>query len=269
MSTIAQAQFSPAGTLRVSRPAGAGVASGSCSTGLAAPAWPGAAPQGEHPSHPARHAVRATGRPPPRAPCWRRSGLSPMLTRRRPVCRNRSGARMTDEARVVSRVPQPEDRPAPDWSPTRLSDVVGQAQAVQRLKPRGRPLPHILLTGAEGTGKRTLAAVLANEMGVAFVTTAGPSLERGADLMGVLTNLAERDVLFMDQIHRLPRAAEELLSRDGGVLDQLRDGQGAQRSDHAHPAAAVHASRSGREGRRGAAETTRSLPGYRRAPGIL
>jgi Holliday junction resolvasome RuvABC ATP-dependent DNA helicase subunit len=125
---------------------------------------------------------------------------------------------MTDEARIVSRVPQPEDRPAPEWSPGRLSDIVGQTQAVQRLKPlvelsreRGQPLPHILLVGAEGTGKRTLAAALANEMGVAFVNTAGSSLERGADLMGIVTELAERDVLFIDEIHRLPRVAEELL----------------------------------------------------------
>src|SRR5713226_3429360 len=121
---------------------------------------------------------------------------------------------MTDEGRLA----MPEDRPAPDWSPQRLSEIVGQAQAVQRLKPlvelsreRGEPLPHILLIGAEGTGKRTLAAVLANEMGASIVTTAGPSLERGADLMGILTNLAERDVLFIDEIHRLPRAIEELL----------------------------------------------------------
>jgi Holliday junction DNA helicase RuvB len=128
---------------------------------------------------------------------------------------------MTDEARIVSnvsRVPQPEDRPAPEWSPGRLSDIVGQTQAVQRLKPlvelsreRGKPLPHILLVGAEGTGKRTLAAALANEMGVAFVNTAGSSLERGADLMGIVTELAELDVLFIDEIHRLPRVAEELL----------------------------------------------------------
>jgi Holliday junction DNA helicase RuvB len=120
----------------------------------------------------------------------------------------------TDEAGLA----QPEDCPAPDWSPKRLSDIVGQAQAVQRLKPlvelsrgRGEPLPHILLIGAEGMGKRTLAAVLANEMEANMVTTAGPSLERGADLMGVLTNLAERDVLFIDEINGLPRATEELL----------------------------------------------------------
>jgi Holliday junction resolvasome RuvABC ATP-dependent DNA helicase subunit len=125
---------------------------------------------------------------------------------------------MTDEARVVPRVPQPEERSSPDWSPQRLADIVGQTQAVQRLKPlvelsreRGQPLPHILLIGAEGTGKRTLAMVLAKEMGASVVTTAGPSLERGADLLGILTNLAERDVLFIDQIHRLPRVVEDVL----------------------------------------------------------
>src|SRR5204863_272480 len=60
-------------------------------------------------------------------------------------------------------------------------------------------------------GKTTLATIMANEMGAAIVTTAGPSLERGGDLMGILTNLSERDVLFIDEIHRLPRAVEELL----------------------------------------------------------
>jgi hypothetical protein len=109
---------------------------------------------------------------------------------------------MTDEARIVSnvsRVPQPEDRPAPERSPGRLSDIVGQTQAVQRLKPlvelsreRGQPLPHILLVGAEGTGKRTLAAALANEMGASLVASASPTIQNGADLVGILTNLAER-----------------------------------------------------------------------------
>jgi len=112
----------------------------------------------------------------------------------------------------------PEDRPAPDWSPQRLSEIIGQAQAVQRLKPlvelsreHNEPLPHILLIGAEGTGKRTLAMVLANEMGASVVTTAGPSLQNGAELMGILTNLAEIDVVYIDEIHRLPRVVEELL----------------------------------------------------------
>jgi len=121
---------------------------------------------------------------------------------------------MTDEGPLAL----PEDSPASDWAPQHLSEIIGQAQAVQRLKPlvelsRGHsePLSHMLLIGAEGTGKRTLAMVLAWEMGAAFVTTAGPSLQNGTDLMGILTNLAERDVLFIDEIHRLPRVVEELL----------------------------------------------------------
>ena len=121
---------------------------------------------------------------------------------------------MTDEGRLA----MPEDRPAPDWSPQRLSEIIGQAQAVQRLKPlvelsreHNEPLPHILLIGAEGTGKRTLAMVLANEMGASVVTTAGPSLQNGAELMGILTNLADIDVVYIDEIHRLPRVVEELL----------------------------------------------------------
>ena len=68
-----------------------------------------------------------------------------------------------------------------------------------------------MLSGPPGLGKTTLATILANEMGAAMVTTAGPSLERGGDLMGILTNLNERDVLFVDEIHRLPRVVEELL----------------------------------------------------------
>ncbi|HAM58718.1 MAG TPA: Holliday junction branch migration DNA helicase RuvB, partial [Candidatus Rokubacteria bacterium] len=62
-----------------------------------------------------------------------------------------------------------------------------------------------------GLGKTTLATIMANEMGAQMVTTAGPSLERGGDLMGILTNLGDRDVLFIDEVHRLPRIVEELL----------------------------------------------------------
>jgi Holliday junction DNA helicase RuvB len=95
---------------------------------------------------------------------------------------------------------------------------VGQRAAVESLRisveaarRRGEPLDHVLLSGPPGLGKTTLATIMANEMGAALVSTAGPSLERGADLMGILTNLAERDVLFIDEIHRLPRVVEELL----------------------------------------------------------
>ena len=102
--------------------------------------------------------------------------------------------------------------------PQRLGEYVGQRAAVESLRvsveaarQRGEPLDHVLLSGPPGLGKTTLAAIMANEMQANMVTTAGPSLERGADLMGILTNLAERDVLFIDEIHRLPRVVEELL----------------------------------------------------------
>jgi len=102
--------------------------------------------------------------------------------------------------------------------PQRLDEYVGQRAAVESLRvsveaarQRGEPLDHVLLSGPPGLGKTTLATILANEMSAAIVTTAGPSLERGGDLMGILTNLNERDVLFVDEIHRLPRIVEELL----------------------------------------------------------
>jgi Holliday junction DNA helicase RuvB len=126
---------------------------------------------------------------------------------------------VTDEARVMSRVALPEETQVErQLRPQRLHEYVGQRAAVESLRvsveaarQRGEPLDHVLLSGPPGLGKTTLAAIMANEMGAAMVTTAGPSLERGADLMGILTNLAERDVLFIDEIHRLPRVVEELL----------------------------------------------------------
>ncbi len=102
--------------------------------------------------------------------------------------------------------------------PQRLDEYVGQRETVESLRisvtaarQRGEPLDHVLLSGPPGLGKTTLATIMANEMGAQLVTTAGPSLERGGDLMGILTNLGERDVLFIDEIHRLPRLVEELL----------------------------------------------------------
>ncbi len=126
---------------------------------------------------------------------------------------------MTDEARVMSHVALPEETQVErQLRPQRLHEYVGQRAAVESLRvsveaarQRSEPLDHVLLSGPPGLGKTTLAAIMANEMGATMVTTAGPSLERGADLMGILTNLAERDVLFIDEIHRLPRVVEELL----------------------------------------------------------
>ena len=126
---------------------------------------------------------------------------------------------MTDEARVMSRVALPEEAQLErQLRPQRLDEYVGQRAAVESLRisveaarGRGEPLDHVLLSGPPGLGKTTLASIMANEMNAALVTTAGPSLDRGADLMGILTNLGERDVLFIDEIHRLPRVVEELL----------------------------------------------------------
>ena len=118
---------------------------------------------------------------------------------------------MTDDSLAAEGV-------VPALSSTNLSDIVGQVQAVRRLKPlvtfsidRGNPLPHILLIGPDGTGKTLLATIMANEMSANIVTTTGSLLENGADLMGILTNMAERDILFIDEIDRLPRVPEELL----------------------------------------------------------
>ncbi|HWP77322.1 MAG TPA: Holliday junction branch migration DNA helicase RuvB, partial [Methylomirabilota bacterium] len=126
---------------------------------------------------------------------------------------------MTDEARVMSRVALPDETQVErQLRPQRLEEYVGQRATVESLRvsveaarQRAEPLDHVLLSGPPGLGKTTLATIMANEMGASIVTTAGPSLERGADLMGILTNLAERDVLFIDEIHRLPRVVEELL----------------------------------------------------------
>jgi holliday junction DNA helicase RuvB len=126
---------------------------------------------------------------------------------------------MKDEARVLSLAALPEEvQVERQLRPQRFDEYVGQRAAVDSLRisvkaarQRGEPLDHVLLSGPPGLGKTTLATIMANEMGAGIVTTAGPSLERGGDLMGILTNLAEHDVLFIDEIHRLPRIVEELL----------------------------------------------------------
>ncbi len=102
--------------------------------------------------------------------------------------------------------------------PQTLDECIGQSKVVEGLRisiqaarERSEPLDHVLLHGPPGLGKTTLANVIAREMEANIVTTSGPALERGGDLMGILTNLQPRDVLFIDEIHRLSRVIEEFL----------------------------------------------------------
>jgi Holliday junction DNA helicase RuvB len=102
--------------------------------------------------------------------------------------------------------------------PTRLAECIGMGDLVEKLrisiaaaKARKEPMEHVLLHGPPGLGKTTLAYVIAHEMGSALKVTSGPALTRPSDLIGILTNLEKTDVLFIDEIHRLPPAVEEYI----------------------------------------------------------
>ena len=102
--------------------------------------------------------------------------------------------------------------------PATIDEYVGQKNIVEKLsisleaaRRRKEPLEHTLLHGPPGLGKTTLAHIISHEMGSKIVVTSGPALERPGDLIGILTNLEESDVLFIDEIHRLPKVVEEFL----------------------------------------------------------
>jgi holliday junction DNA helicase RuvB len=118
------------------------------------------------------------------------------------------------------RLPTPEELPGDEFDrslrPRRLEDFVGQegikdqlAVSIAAAASRGEALDHVLLAGPPGLGKTSLAQIVAAELGVAFIQTAGPALERKGDIASFLTALEPRAVFFVDEIHRLPRALEE------------------------------------------------------------
>ena len=121
-------------------------------------------------------------------------------------------------SRLVTPKPQPEDRLELDLRPRTLGDLIGQERVKENLqilidaaRQRSEPLDHVLFYGPPGLGKTTLAHILANEMGVNIKVTSGPAIERPGDLAAILTNLRAADVLFVDEVHRLGRAIEEIL----------------------------------------------------------
>lgn len=122
------------------------------------------------------------------------------------------------QERLLNPEPKPEDRADYALRPKLLRDLIGQEQIKQNLqilieaaKVRKEALDHVLFYGPPGLGKTTLSHTLANEMGVNIKITAGPAIERAGDLAAILTNLRAGDILFIDEIHRLGRAVEEVL----------------------------------------------------------
>src|SRR6202795_2771184 len=124
----------------------------------------------------------------------------------------------TAPRRLVTPERREDDTAETSLRPQKLDDFVGQAQArsnlrvfIEAARVRREALDHVLFVGPPGLGKTTLAQIVARELGVTFHSTSGPVIAKAGDLAALLTNLEERDVLFIDEIHRLSPAVEEIL----------------------------------------------------------
>ena len=161
--------------------------------------------------------------------------------------------------------------------PRRLADYVGQERIVDNLKVfiqaakgRGEALDHVFLFGPPGLGKTTLASIIANEMEVPFKSTSGPVLERAGDLVNILMNLEPKQVLFIDEIHRLPAdGRRDPLSRDRGLPGRSAARSRARGAERQGRLAAVHAGgrhHARRSHHRAAARALRHRPSSRLLP---
>jgi len=128
------------------------------------------------------------------------------------------GQASSGRSRQIDPESKPDDRVDNALRPQKLTDLIGQDQVKENLsilieaaRQREEALDHVLFYGPPGLGKTTLAHVLSNEMGVNIKVTSGPAIERAGDLAAILTNLRAGDILFIDEIHRLGRAVEEVL----------------------------------------------------------
>ncbi len=172
--------------------------------------------------------VPAAPAPQPASPSEQTLPLEPTsISTGRPLIPSQETARVmpvvpAGQPQPPSLVRESRDRPKPSLDdglrPQRLADYIGQKSlkevleiAIQAAKSRQEPLDHLLLYGPPGLGKTTMALILAQEMGVECKITTAPALERPRDIAGLLVNLKPGDVLFVDEIHRLPRVTEEIL----------------------------------------------------------
>jgi len=145
---------------------------------------------------------------------------------------------MTAADPLIRPEPQPEDARDRALRPESLDSFIGQEAAKANLRvfvgaarQRAQALDHVLLHGPPGLGKTTLAQIMARELGVGFRMTSGPVIARAGDLAAILTNLEPRDVLFIDEIHRLNPAVEEILypAMEDFALDlMIGEGPGAR-----------------------------------------